>query len=147
MPTFYFTYEYYTQSQGTIEIEADSFVEAVDMARQIDPNEIEFEMDYGTETDARLFSIECDGDAVASVTFPSPLYTFSWTHLDLFDQLEIFNTDPPQMIKESTLEQQVIDYCQTVYPKVSDEVRSEMEAHRLRQATRAANAQAAPVRI
>lgn len=147
MPTFTFTYEYYTQSQGTIEMEADSFTEALNMAREIDTDEIEFEMDYGTETDARLFSIECDGDTVASVKFPWPLYRFSWTHLDLLDQLEIFNTDPPQLIKESVFEKQVINYCSTVYPEVSDEVRVELEAERLHKATVVATGLAKVARI
>lgn len=147
MPTFTFTYEYYTQSQGAIDIEADSFTEAVNMAREIDPGEIDFEMDYETETDARLFSIECDSDTVASVKLPSPLYDYGWTHLDLLDQLEIFNADRPPNIAEALFEKQVLDYCRTVQPKVSDEVRAELEAERLRRAIGAAIALSAPIRI
>lgn len=147
MPTFTFTYEYYTQSQGSIEIEADTFLEAVSKAREIDKDEIDFEMDYETETNARLFSIECENDIVASVKLPLPLYRYSWTHLDLLNQLKIFDGDPPRVIKESAFEKQVINYCKTVYPDVSDEVRSELEAGRLRRATVLATGLKPPTRI
>lgn len=148
MTTYYFNYEFFVPSQGTIEVEAESFLEAIAKAREIDfDNEVDFSCDFNASTETRLYSIDCDDEEIARVAIPKSFHLWSWTSIDLLEQLDQAAKDAPGPTSASWFDAAVNDHCIALHPDVSEQVRVELEAHKMQMATVVATSSALPIRI
>lgn len=90
MKTYYFNYEFLVPSMATMELEADSLEEALEMARDLDTsNDAEWKLDFESSTHTRLHSIDDeDRELIARISVPESVWLWSWPEADLIDQLD-----------------------------------------------------------
>lgn len=148
MRTYYFNYEFFVPSRGTIEVEAGSMLEAIEKAREIDIyDEGEFLCDFDASTDTRLYSIDCDEGEIARIEVPEALNLWSWTAIDLMEQLDRLGGVELEQPDAGQFDRAVHQYCVGLRPKLSGEVHAEMEAQKLRMTTVMSTGAAAVMRI
>lgn len=146
MPKFALRFERYLQVQSVVEIEADSLDDAVDKAGDIDVSNLTWEEpDADCATAARLYSVEAGEEMLAQVAFAQD-YGQSWTNVCLTAQWERV-LDAPQSSEEiRAFAVAASAHYGQLRPEISDELRSEVEASRLRDTTPPASSDALPVR-
>ena len=119
MRTYYFNYEFFVPRRGTIEVEAESMLEAIEKTREIDIyDEGEFLCDFDASTDTRLYSIDCDGGEIARIEVPEALYLWSWTNIDLVEQLDRPGATEVEQPDAGHFDRTVHQYCVELRPKL-----------------------------
>ena len=148
MRTYYFNYEFFVPSRGTIEVEAESMLEAIEKAREIDIyDEGEFLCDFDASTDTRLYSIDCDEREIARISVPETLNLWSWTTIDLIEQLDRLGGVELEQPDAGQFDRAVHQYCVGLRPRISGDVQAEIEAQKLRLATVMSTGTAVATRI
>lgn len=146
MPRYTFHYEFYSQSRGSLEIEADTLEAAMEAADEAGCDEVEFFVDFEASTPTRLHSVNVGEDQVACISVPESFWKWSWIDLSLWQQWEKAADDPPSDAAKAEFDATVQAYLMALPPEISDEARAEVQASKLRAQTPAASAPTRPIR-
>lgn len=146
MPKFALRFERYLQLQSVVEIEAESLDDAVLAAGEVDTFNLEWEEpDLDCATVPRLYSVEQGDSTLARVGFAEDVGQ-AWPNVCLMGQWPHALDEPQTRGEINAFAHAATAHYGQLRPELSDEMRSEVEASRLRGATPLATSDALPVR-